>query len=335
MKTNLIVLLPFLILSGFFSSTILAAEVSKFGKTGVVIKMQSPGEFSSGDLVCFRKNSKKVACGKISKTKNKLAIVKVKKSSLEKIELGMEVGAKDGGEDHSASSDRMSFYAAAAYSPMSVFNNSIVEYIPDGSDPNLKNRWNSSAASPNLKASYFTLAAQFFGIHGGVQFPISNMIAPTFIEFNYDNADQTKYLSLSVTHKMFGAFGDYLFSFSDKMFDLSVGAGFGYISDTITFIAAQKKDGTSESNPVISGKSNLSLITLRIPALLHINLKPVQLIAGTTLMVGLSGTAKATGEVLDTSSPDPAIEFQDFNTALSHKKKTVGIDIFGGIGIAF
>jgi hypothetical protein len=309
-----------------------AGEMAKLGKKGVVVEMTSNKEFREDDRVCFYKNGKNFACGRVTKIKNKLALVKVKKKSLQKLNPGMIVKLKKGS---TAEPLDLTFYGSTAFSPLSVFSNNVVGYIPAGTNPDSINRWQVGSAKNSISHSYFTLAGVFENFHFGVQFPISNMVPPIAAEYDYDIDDPSKYLSLNISHKVFGVFTDYLINIPKKKYDLFIGAGIGYISDTVSFNAFQLQDGTTDKNIVLEGKSSLTILTLRIPALISYDLEPIRFIAGSTLILGLSGTPDSNGEILDPASVDRTAEYKEFIVSLAHTKKLVGLDIFAGVGMNF
>jgi hypothetical protein len=161
------------------------------------------------------------------------------------------------------------------------------------------------------------------------------MIPSNNVDLDYELSDPTKYTTLVSSRSHLGLFGDYLFPILKNPFDLSVGAGLGYSSNTIKFSAVQKKDDAPDANTIVSGSSSLSVISLRVPVLGQIQAGPVSITLGATLSLGLTGTAKTDATITDPNSPDATAGAAAFNSALDHKKNTVGLNLFGGVGASF
>lgn len=353
-----------------FTSVSLAGSVEKIAKSGPIVLMDSESEWPVGSHVCFVKEGKKAACGVVSKVKGLKALVKVKKSSLSKIEKGMTAklsksakkaaldpsgemakeNAKDVATEKSAPYEEGSspdnakrvavksrknkarIYAGASYAPITVFKSNNLKYNP----PNPAEPAALWAEESKVSSGAALILAGIFGpFHGGLGYSISGMIPNNNVDLDFSISEPTKYVSLTSKRSFFGLFGDYLFTIQKSPVNLAMGAGLGYSSNNIQFSAVQKNDGSADANVILSGTSSLSVISLRVPALLWMDLGPIGIQLGATLSLGLSGTAKTSATVTDPNSPDAAAGAATFSDALGHNKNTVGFELFGGIGASF
>ncbi len=349
-----------------FASVSFAGSVEKIGKSGPIVLMDSELEWPVGSHVCFVKEGKKVACGVVSKVKGLKALVKVKKSGLSKIEKGMTAKlsksaknaapdpsgdiAKETAAEKSAPSEegtnpdktkrvslksqknKIRVYAGASYAPITVFKSNNLKYNP----PNPAEPAALWAEESKVSSGAALLLAGMFGpFHGGLGYSISGMIPNNNVDLDYSISEPTKYVSLTSKRSYFGLFGDYLFTIQKSPIKISMGAGLGYSSNNTQFSAVQKNDGAADANVIVSGTSSLSVISLRIPALVMMDLGPIGVQLGATLSLGLSGAAKTSATVTDPNSPDSLAGAAAFESAFGHKKNTVGFELFGGVGASF
>jgi hypothetical protein len=338
----------------FFNSisVIQAATVEKIGSSGPIVLMDSKDELTSDQAVCFFEKDKKVACGKVSKIKKLKALVKVKKSSLEKITAGMAVrpknkkastdaqaaeeskdpasktAEKDPAQTPSQSKGNFKPYIAAAYAPITVFKSNNLDYQPPivGKAEPL---WKSE--NPISTGAYLLFGARYKNYHGGLAYALQNMIAPNNVDLDYDVNNDKKYVSLTLSRSFYSLFGDYMFEVMSGEITTLIGAGIGISSNNIKFSADQLEDQVDTSTQILSGKSSLMVVSARIPIMNTIALGPFSLLLGGTVSIGLVGTAKTSGTLTDANTTDGTGEFTKFKSALDHKKNTLGIELFGGL----
>ncbi|MEI8024860.1 MAG: hypothetical protein WCI18_00795 [Pseudomonadota bacterium] len=349
-----------------FTSVSFAGSVEKIGKSGPIVLMDSESEWPVGSHVCFVKEGKKKACGVVSKVKGLKALVKVKKSSLSKVEKGMtaklsksakkaaldpsgemaqeatkensgppeEISSSDKTKKVSVKSrkNRIRIYAGASYAPITVFKSNNLKYNP----PNPAEPGALWAEESKVSSGAALILAGMFGpFHGGLGYSISGMIPNNNVDLDYSISEPTKYVSLTSKRSFLGLFGDYLFTIQKSPINIAMGAGLGYSSNNIKFSAIQKNDSGADANVIASGTSSISVISLRVPALVMMDLGPIGIQLGATLSLGLSGTAKTSATVTDPNSPDAAAGAATFSSALGHSKNMVGFELFGGIGASF
>ena len=332
----------------------LAASVEKVGATGPVVLMESKDEFALDEAVCFYEKDKKVACGKVSKIKKLKALIKVKKSALDKIAADMIVKPKDQ-KKSTASQDQDTAkgeknrneksglgesqdpapkkggimpFLAAAFAPITNFKSNNLDYQPpiEGKTEPL---WKSE--NPISTGAYMLMGARYKKYQAGIGYALQNMIAPNNVDLDYDAKNDKKYTSLTLSRSFFSIFGDYLIDVFPGEITTTVGAGIGIINNNLKFSADQLEDQVSTSTRILSGSSSLMVVSARFPVISTISLGPFSLLLGGTVSIGLIGTAKTSGKITDANSPDGTSEFSKFKSALDHKKNTFGIDLFGGL----
>ncbi len=268
MLKKLLCFLSFLSLS----NTAFSAEVKKINeKTGAIyINEGDTTGFSKGNKVCLFDGEKKVACGKITKSVHKKAIVRVPKKKFDRIHLGFTVALLNTDKESNNAITKstsfkspytMSIGVNAHFLPMTPASYNNLDYVaPLVGNTSL---WETTSTSNKI------LIPPGFG----VEFELINLNIALGFRFAIFSGSSTATLfdeaktNLTMTSDTkatdLGAYFNFIYL---RRWDLNFGIGVDYDLSTVVFNGTQTDDNDETvSNNLYNATSALKVISLRLP----------------------------------------------------------------------
>lgn len=358
-----------LISSGAWGATITA--ISK-KKALIKIDEGTSAGFNKAVKACiYDEADKKLACGKVTKAKAKIAFIKVSKKVLKKLAKGNIVkvatgadakggkGEEDGTNPTQDSSGivphRTNFHVAAVPGFVAPASYNKLTYKPpfdaDGTKQDSFNTlWQSEGAS----------SMSLFGVQIAGEFAIgqSNSISvglryATYREFvaqaDYDTSDLEQYVETTETATAIGLFTDFTYyeiPFTNSFFWRN-SVGLDIDMSTVTFKATHKsQDGDDEGSDtatplgdIFTATSKLTVVSLRLGTNLNWTVfEPIGIVVGPQILIpittfGANFSAKVTDpHATENSAYDGETDLKE---ALGHKKASFGVQMLLAAYVAF
>lgn len=337
------------------SSPAFAAKVKMVKKSNKTIGISGGAKqgFTKGQKVCFFKAKKKVACGKVIKTKPNKAIVKVKKR-FGKIKKGFRAelassatqkkdGAKNPAAKESTFKGPYSYAVRGLWLPYPTAATpatyQLITYNGRNSQSG-ESMWVSD--TPYSGGEGAAIMGSFGGevelaewsLRAGFRYKQFTSY-PT--DSDYDPSNNSIFLKSELSASAVGFFFDYYWMFSG----FSAGLGLDFDITSVTLIATQQDDnGQAEQTELYNLSGSATILSLRIPARYDLFFDPVGITAGLNLMVPLTAlSSEVTAEVNDSKNgsknPNQDDPSQDIITALALGPGGLSIELVIGAFIAF
>ncbi len=334
------------LLAVFVSNQAFSATVEKVNKKRryVIIDEADDTGFKKGARVCFKsKSGKKVACGKVRRTKNGKAYIKVNKKRISKVRKGYTAylktkgSATDSTASESTASKKPVFAVRFAYLPSfltpTVYNK-FTYVAPEGESA--ETLWDTGEVNnQSLQVLGLEFESPFIGVLLGARY---TTYRDFLHEADYDPADKSIYFEGNVTGSAIGVYLDYTglrFSIIPGS-DFVIPVGLDYDMSTLEFKGVKKQDGTDSEEVLYTLKSTQSVISLRLGAKYELLLSAIQLSTGLQVLVPVSsGTPGTTAEINDPNASKLENPEQDLIDAVGHTQGSVGVQVLLGAGVAF
>jgi hypothetical protein len=358
--SKLVLLLSAFLLSVFFlgNSNLFAASVIKKikNKKIVVIDLGKQDGIRNRSKICFKSSSgRKLGCGVVVKAKKTSSYVRVKsKKRFRKIKRNATAYQPGGAKSGRSSGGK--FLALRAQLQPAIVSQTVYNtfsYVPASQDTSTLwgtegQRSSSISGSVGAFLNSIGLEAELLGlgIAGGVRVLRKFQKFGGDADFSLNEADASKYVEFFLESSFFGVYLDYYFikPSSRKSGGIKLGAGIDFEQSTVIFDLQQKEDGSGAAVDLYHAESNLSVISLRLPAAYEYPItKSLGLNLGMTILLPLTGdTPEVTGGALDESlttqyagDNKAAAQQEDLILAMGHSKNSFGVEGVFGVYFAF
>lgn len=309
--------------------------------------------FTKGKKVCFFRSKKKVACGKVIKTKQNKAIVKVNKR-IGKVKKGFRAELASEAPQKKGSAKKDPLPKSSYKGPYSYAIRGLWLPYPTASTPAtyqlITYNGRNSQSGESLWVSETPYSggegAAIMGSFGGeVELAEWSLRAgfrykqftsyPT--DSDYDPSNNSIFLKSELSASAIGFFFDYYWMFSG----FSVGLGLDFDITTVTMIATQEDDnGQVEQTELYNLSGSATILSLRIPTRYDLFIDPIGITGGLNLLVPLTAlSSEVSAEVNDSKNgsknPNPDDPSQDVISALALGAGGLSIELVIGAFIAF
>lgn len=305
----------------------------------VVIDAGKNEGLSKGIKVCFLKeNGKKVACGRVRKVRKKVSFVRVNKKRLRRVKKGMEAtftvkgveteeSATEIASSDSLSSKKTQIQVFYLITPMTPSKFQKLNYSEPVSGA--ETMWDPSGdiGSANLGFGAnvtFSIFNSTIGVGGRMR-----TYTTQEVEGYYQQNTPSQFVLMEQKASAIGFWIDYYY-FDTKMSLLSIqiAAGLDVDMTTVDLTATQGDDNTSENNPIASGTSKATTLSLRNLINIYMDFDGFGIGTMMNFLIPVAGTPTFSGSVDDPNASNLGVEpVSDLETSLDHKKASFGLEI--------
>jgi len=323
------------------TSSIYAAKVRKVNKKRgyVYINEGSKTGFTKGSKVCFfNRKGKKVACGKIRKSKSKKSTAKVSKKRARKIRKGYVVELKSAPATKRTESE----YNYALRPTLNILisgpsqHNNIWFEPPQGAGGTSETLWSVGPVTAKTSSqANFGVEAELGAFNLALGARLQMQPPAPVGGFGMWKVGQANPYSDTVIQAS-APWAFYVDYFLLRFGGLNVGAGVDIESSSVTLdtykVSEDPKTNTTTDELQFSTISSMMTISLRMPLRYHLNFGAFGFTTGATLLVPVVGSPSDTPDIPETNEyfaavEDPAL---DLSTSLGHAKSPFGLEIILG-----
>lgn len=329
-----------------------AATIKKIIKKKYFLIDEGPAEgFKKSAKVCVYDGEKKIACGKVVKSKGKKSVIRVSKSKTKLVKKGFTVNlykkkSKSSAKPIATSANKKEsrkFALSAGYlltaSSPSAYN--INSYIPpydeSGQAQKYNTLWKKETSDASSLIGFAGTFDYYFGgskLGAGARYRAHQ---PRVIESNYDISED--YLTSNISASALGFWLDYYFNLANfGSFSLSAGGGGDIdISDIAIKIDKQSADG-SANETYYEVTSSLSTISLRLVLEAEMSMGFYGFRLNTHALIPIMTNPTFSAEISDPQVENYADEVtaaNDFEETLAHRKQGYGLEILMSTYLSF
>lgn len=329
-----------------------AATIKKIIKKKYFLIDEGPAEgFKKSAKVCVYDGEKKIACGKVVKSKGKKSIIRVSKSKTKLVKKGFTVNlykkkstssdaplAKNSDKKESRKFALSAGYSLTAASPSAYnINSYIPPYDESGQAQKYNTLWKKETSDASSLIGFGGTFDYYFGgskLGAGARYRVHQ---PRIIESNYDISED--FLNSNISASALGFWLDYYFKLLNfGSFSISAGAGGDIdISDVVITIDKESADGsTSETYYEIT--SSLSTISLRLALEAELAIGFYGFRLNTNVLIPVTANPTFSAEISDPqveNYTDGINATDDFEETLAHRKQSYGLEILMSTYISF
>lgn len=331
---NLISGLLFLTLKSSDASAAVVTKVSPKKKLVMIDEGTNTG-FTKGVKVCFFAEDKKIACGKVSKSKKTTAMVKVSKR-IKLVKQGQTASLDTGlGASSSSStgtsSTALRFLYLPYFLPLTPATYNIVTYQGALSEQDAS-LWNIVSPYDTMTLFSFGLEFEFSSLRLGAHYKAYTGYP---VETDYDPQNSNLYTSSLLDATAMGGYVDYVLW---RAGDFTLATGLDADMTTVSLITTRKDDNaTEEEIELYKVSASSTILSLRLPLRYEPNFAGMGLTFGVNLMLPLTSLGDSASATVNdptnaTKNADPEA---DVLTAIGLTSASLALEAVLGLAINF